>query len=99
MRFEQMDLRFANVEKRLDRHDGMLGSLEEMYASLVQMVGHSNARMDEIQSDLLELKRLWEQTDKSTAFLEHKVFEHEKQLFLLRERFESYIQERRDKES
>jgi chromosome segregation ATPase len=93
-RFEQVDKRFERIEERLDKHERRMISVEEMTASLIQMVGHTNARLEEVQADVHDLHAAFKQTNETVTFLDKKVWEQEKQLFLLRERLDKYLDDK-----
>lgn len=93
-RFEQIDKRFERIEERLDKHERRMISVEEMTASLIQMVGHTNARLEEVQADVHDLHAAFKQTNETVTFLDKKVWEQEKQLFLLRERLDKYLDDK-----
>lgn len=89
-RLDQHDLRFEQLEKRMDRQEALLFRVEEMTADLIQKVGYTNTRIDEIQETLQDMGDRERFTSKTITFPDNKVWEHEKQLFMLRERMETY---------
>ena len=96
-RFEQIDTRFEQIDKQLSYHGLRLNSIEEMGARLITMsadnhagIREVNLRLDRIEVDLDELKEIMVRTRSHTTFLDKKVWDNEKELFLLRERIEQF---------
>ncbi|WP_134683454.1 hypothetical protein [Brevibacillus migulae] len=94
-RFEQIDARFEQTEKQWSNQGRRLNSIEEMGARLITMAADNHAglqevhrRLERIEVDLSELKAISDSNRCHTSFLDKKVWDNEKELFLLRERVE-----------
>ena len=104
-RMDNLENRMGKLEGRMDKSDSRLNSHEEMLATLIQMAGQNNnlwndtnerldrleLRVDSIYEELKQTKTKVDSLLGDAHFLGKKVWEHEKQLFLLHERVGKYL--------
>ena len=87
---QQQGQQLQKHDKRLDRLDTMMNRMEELHADLILKVAYTNQRVDQIFDELKEIRAELRGDQDKLAFLDRKVWEHERQIYLLKEKLANY---------
>ena len=95
--FEKIVFKLGEHDKRLEFLTRRLNGIEDLGARLISLSADNHAnlqevskRLDRIGYDLGELKLISDNNRSHTSFLDKKVWDNEKELFLLRGRIQQF---------
>ncbi|MGE7274700.1 hypothetical protein ACQKK5_25175 [Brevibacillus panacihumi] len=92
-RLDEHDKRFEQLEQRMERQETLTRHVEDMCAELFQAITNTNERLDKLYEEVREMREEQSGKRKHLAFIETKVWEHEREIYLLREQVDKYGKE------
>jgi chromosome segregation ATPase len=83
-RFEQMDKRFDQLEEKVDLLQVHTNQAHEQGVELIHSIATLNGNVEGLQEVVYEIQESNQSFQEALEFLEHEVFDHKKQLYMIK---------------